>query len=622
MAKVFTSYPRVWVCIALAVCTAAVYAPVRNYGFIVLDDEGYVFQNAHVMQGLTGANVAWAFTSTIVSNWHPLSWLSHLLDVSLFGLRPGPHHVVNVVFHIFNAVGLFLVLDRMTRATWRSAWVAALFALHPLHIESVAWIAERKDVLSTFFWVLAMAGYAAYARRPGWKTYLLVLIPFAVGLLAKPMLVTLPCALLLLDYWPLGRFAPKPGESAVRQAARLAAEKIPLFALALASSVATFLVQAHGGAVQPLDKVPLDARFANALISYARYLGKAICPIRLSIFYPTPQHGWPMGYAAAALVLMAAITLGVFLLRRRRPYLLVGWLWFVGTLVPVIGLVQVGLQAMADRYMYVPAIGLFVMVAWGMTDAAEWIGSRRSKERAEKVRRAFAILAVAMLVLITVATALRLSDWSSSRRLFQNALRFGEDSPYLQMLCADAYKKEGDPDTALRHYRESVRLNPRYADAYFKLGNTLADRKNFAEAAECYAHALESEPDHLDTIVNMGNAMAMLGKLDQAEIYFAKSLELDPNNVDAQINLGNVLVQLKRYGEAQVHFAKAIELQPAHADAQAGLGYALAAQDRLEEAAQAYARAVELNPRNAGARETLARIRAELERRRGQAGSK
>jgi hypothetical protein len=375
------------ICMALAAAVAAAYAPLWDAGFAGLDDHLYVSGNPHVQQGLTREGVAWALGSTKASNWHPLTWLSLMLDCQLFGAGAGSHHLVNVGFHVANSVLLFLVLRRMTGRRWPSALVVALFALHPLHVESVAWVAERKDVLSTLFWILTMGAYVRYARRPGVLRYLPVFAFLLLGLMAKPMLVTLPFVLLLLDYWPLGRLAraeagatglAPSGEVAGGRRAkvwRLVLEKVPLLVLAAASCVVTFAVQRHGEAVMPLERLALPARMANAAVSCVAYLGKMVWPQGLTVLYPYPADR-PAWEVAAAAAFLLAVTAAAAALVRRRPYLAVGWFWYLGTLVPVIGLVQVGEQPMADRYTYVPLIGTFIMVAWAAGDLAGGGGGR------------------------------------------------------------------------------------------------------------------------------------------------------------------------------------------------------------------------------------------------------
>ena len=361
------------ICLTLALATLISYSQVLNHDFIDFDDDMYVTRNENVQKGLTWQNIKWAFTTNQAYNWHPLTWLSHMLDCQLFGLKPAGHHFTSVLFHIANTLLLFLVFKSMTGNLWRSAFVAALFALHPLHVESVAWIAERKDVLSTLFWLLTMAAYVRYVRKPGPKWYLLTILAFAMGLMAKPMLVTLPFILLLLDYWPLARFqfGQNIKDTEWKILYRLFVEKIPLFIITIITSVITFIVPKGSGAVPGLKELSLMPRLTNALISYVKYIEKMFWPSRLAVFYPRAVDAIPTWQILAALLLLLIISGLAVWLARSRKYLLVGWLWYLGILVPVIGLVQVGDQAMADRYTYVSLIGLFIIVVWGLNDLLE-----------------------------------------------------------------------------------------------------------------------------------------------------------------------------------------------------------------------------------------------------------
>ena len=441
------------ICLALALVTAALYWPMTHHEFINLDDQQYITQNAHVQAGLTWPGMVWAFETTEAANWHPLTWISHMLDCQLYGSYPGGHHATNLLLHIANTLLLFLLLNQMTGALWRSAFVAALFAWHPLHVESVAWAAERKDVLSGFFFLLTLIAYTRYVTSGGWRVtgkeeiapasdpsratrhpslyYWLALLFFACGLMSKPMVVTLPFVLLLLDFWPLGRFSSfkfqvssseKPSTPVNRaqaeSAARLICEKLPFFALALAGSMATYLAQKAGGATWSQHALPFHLRMANALLAYVRYISKTFWPADLAVVYPYPHH-WPAGLAAGAALLLILWT-GLFLWRARRsPYLFVGWFWFLGTLIPAIGLVQVGPQSMADRYMYLPGIGLFILVAWGLNDflnlRPQW-------------RQMIALAGGAALAGCLVVTRLQLGCWQNSIKLLTHTVAVTPDN--------------------------------------------------------------------------------------------------------------------------------------------------------------------------------------------------
>lgn len=457
------------VCLLLIVATLAVFQQLPEYDFVNIDDYYYVTENVHVTRGLTREGIIWAFTTLHANNWHPLTWLSHMLDCQLFGLKPGMHHLTNLLLHMANSTLLLLVLKRMTGALWRSAFAAALFALHPLHVESVAWVAERKDVLSTLFWLLTVWGYAGYVEYPGRNRYLLVLLFFALGLMAKPMLVTLPFILLLLDYWPLGRVklweSREGGSGGIQRssALHLVREKIPFFALTLASGIVTVVAQYKGGAVRSLNLLPLDVRIANALVSYVGYIGKMIWPQHLAIFYPHPGALPTWQVVGAGLLLLS---LSIILLRAagRFPYLGVGWLWYLGTLVPVIGLVQVGDQAMADRYTYVPLIGLFVLIAWGIPDLmARW--------RYRQI--ALTISAVIVVFCCTVSTWSHVKHWRNGTALFTHAVNVTADNALAHDGLGFALARQGRLDEAIAHYSEALRIKPGYAKARYNLEHAL-----------------------------------------------------------------------------------------------------------------------------------------------------
>ena len=480
----------------LVTATAAVYAPVRHHDFVNYDDASDVASNRMVQQGLTWEGVRWAFTTGEESNWFPLTRLSHLLDCQLFGMNAGAHLLVNVGFHLVNALLVFTVLQALTGAVWPSGFGAALFALHPLHVESVAWVAERKDVLSALFWLLAMGAYALYARRPSRWRYAAVVGCFALGLMAKPMVVTLPFVLLLLDVWPLRRLSLQPLSAPVL--ARLVAEKVPLLALAAASSVVTFLTQRSWGAMRPVEELPWSLRGANALVSYVRYLGMTAWPARLAVFYPHPGALPPLAVAGAGL-LLAGVTAWVMLKARVRPAPAVGWLWYLGTLVPVIGLVQVGSQALADRYMYLPSIGLFIMAAWGLGD---WLGRWRWG------RVVMAGGAVAVIAACAGATVKQVAVWQNSVALFEHALAAGWESPLAHYNLAHALAKQGRTAEAIAQYRDAVRLKPDEAKARDNLGLLLADQGQTAEAIAEIREALRLTPDRPYTLNNLAWILA------------------------------------------------------------------------------------------------------------------
>ncbi len=547
---------------ALVVATVSAYLPVLGNAFVNYDDPLYVTENPHVKAGLTREGVRWALTATDASNWHPLTWMSLQLDRNLFGPYAWGCHLMNLLLHAANAVLLFLLLWRMTGAVYRSFLVAALFALHPLHVESVAWAAERKDVLSTLFGLLAVAAYLRYVERPALPRLLLVAGALALSLAAKPMLVTLPALLLLLDYWPLGRLWPRdrvrPAGTVLPAPASLGlvlGEKLPLLGLAAASGVITVLVQYHAGAVRDLRELPLDARVANAVVSYAAYLGKALGPVGLAPFYPfRPPAAWQVAAAGAVLVGVSALAA---LAWRRRPYLVVGWLWYLVSLVPVIGLVQVGVQALADRYTYVPLIGPFVGVVWGLADLA----SGRARLRA-----ALGVAAAGVLLACAAGTWLQAGRWHDSVTLWEHTLRVTTDNPVAEQNLGAALLERGDLKEAEPHLRAAVALQPDFVRAYDNLGIVLDRLGRLDEAVRCYRKSLELNPDQVTPHVNLGIDLGKLGKGDEAVTELSEAVRLDPNYAEGhyQLALALMLRQLPADAVAEAWQCVRLDRQNAH----------------------------------------------------------
>jgi tetratricopeptide (TPR) repeat protein len=550
----------------LTIVTVALFWQVRNHEFVILDDDKYVTENSHVRDGLTWEGLVWAFTTTHANFWHPLTWISHMLDCELYGLDSGGHHFTNLLIHLANTLLLFLVLERMTGAFWPSAFVAALFALHPLHVESVAWVAERKDVLSTFFCVLTMGSYVRYAERPGINRYLLVLLSFVLGLMAKPMLVTLPFVLLLLDYWPLGRFQfiqPSGNSHAQTQKSvrsnnhrssffRLVLEKLPFFALAAVSSIVAFLAQEHGGALRALNLFPIEVRMANAVISYASYIGKTIWPLHLAVFYPHPGM-LPLWQVIGAGLFLVSTSVLVIRAAHRFPYLTVGWLWYLGTLVPVIGLVQVGDHAMADRYTYVPLIGLFIMIAWGSGDI-----SKRWRYR----RIVLPISTGVLLCASMISTGFQLRHWQNSTTLFEHALDVTADNTLAHTNLGIVFAGQGKLDEAVAHYAQALRIKPDHLEARINMGAALATQGRLDEAVAHYSDALYIKPDFAGAHYNLGNALVAQGKITEAIAHFHEALRIKPNDSEIHNNLGIVLAKQGKTEEAITHFHEALRITP------------------------------------------------------------
>lgn len=560
----------VYVASLLALITVLLYWPTVGFEFIVVDDHQYVFQNSMVMKGLSWAGIKWAFTTMDAANWHPITWLSHMLDCSLYGLFAGGHHLTSVFLHATTTVLLFLVLKRLTGAFWPGAFVAALFAWHPTHVESVAWVCERKDILSALFMVLTIAAYGRYAAAPTARKYLLTLLLFALGLMSKPMLVTLPCVLLLLDYWPLNRLAPLPEQSQPSPCRprwpKLILEKIPFFLLSLLSSVLTVVAQHAGGAVQTLEQIPLSLRALNALAAYGAYLGKAIWPIHLSVFYPLPET-LPVGLLLCSIAVIALGSYVVFRRRRTAPWLIVGWLWFLGTLVPVIGLVQVGSQAMADRYTYIPYLGLFIMLAWSADSLLK---------RLPSLKPVLVGAASVLLLACVVRSEIQLSYWHDSIRLFTHALSITKSSVFCEKNLSYALSEAGRGNEAIPHYEALLRLTPKDLRVRYDLGMALISAGQPAEAESQFSEALKYQPDSDKLHNSLGIALSQQGKLDPAAAEFEKAIQLNPQFPWPYLNYAAVLQRKGLAGPAVTNYTKALELQPQWAEALDKLAFLLA----------------------------------------------
>jgi tetratricopeptide (TPR) repeat protein len=528
--------------------------PVLTHPFAGIDDHEYVTANPAVRQGLTPAAVRWAFTTFAAANWHPLTWLSHQLDVQLYGLAPAGHHATSLLLHAAAAAALFLALDAMTGSAVPSFVVAALFAVHPLHVESVAWISERKDVLSGLLFALTLGAWARYARRPSVGRYGAAAALLALGLLAKPMLVTTPLVLLLLDVWPLGR---------VRTAAalaRAAVEKLPLLALCGASAAITLAAQSAGHAVAGLDLLPLPARLANAAVSYLRYAARAAWPQGLAVYYPHPGRALSLGLGAAAGVLLLAATVGALRLGRRSPAVPVGWLWFLGMLLPVIGIVQVGDQAMADRYTYLPLIGLFLAAAWGLPAAAP-----------PRARAALGGLAAAAIAACIAASLVQVSHWRDDVALFSRALAVTEGNWTAHQGLGRALEARGDLDGAEAQYRRALAIRPHFTEARYNLGVLLLERGRFAEAAGHLGAVRRIWPLVADARANYGVALAGSGRLEEATDELRAAVAMKPDAASPRYNLGCALLELGRKREAAERFREALRIDPGLTEARRAL---------------------------------------------------
>jgi tetratricopeptide (TPR) repeat protein len=622
-------------CLLLVFVTFMVYLPALRNDFVNYDDSDYVTANPHVQSGLKWENIQWAITTGHASNWHPITWVSHMLDCQLFGQQPAMHHLVSVLFHIANTVLLFVLLNGMTGAVWRSVIVAGLFALHPLHVESVVWASERKDVLSAFFFLLTLISYSLrfpspithHATRLQHPTfyYALALLFFALGLMSKPMLVTVPFLLLLLDYWPLQRFQPSTFSLKPSTLLRLIAEKVPFLALSVASCVITFLVQRKGGAVS--TTISFGARAANAVVSYVHYVLDMFWPNHLSVLYPHPGT-WPVLQVVASAIFLVVVTAAVLFSVRKHPYLAVGWFWFLGMLVPAIGFVQVGIQCRADRYTYLPLIGLFVMITWGVADLlthfsekeieesssslspGERAGVRGNETSARQQVSDPSLVFVTGLCLFSFAvcalvTSRQISYWRNSETLFRRAVQVTQKN-YLAYNNLGFYlSNRGEVGEAMENYRKSLAIKPDYEDAHNNLGYAYAAQKKYPEAIAEYEAALRIRPNHPEVHNNLGNALGDTGRADEAIAHYMITLHQKPEHADAHNNLGVALAMKGRFDEAIEHFHAALRYKPNDASAHSNLGNTYGMQGKFDLAIPEYIEAIRLNPKDSQAQNNL-----------------
>jgi tetratricopeptide (TPR) repeat protein len=582
--------------LCLIVAILIPYGQVKQFDFIGYDDELYVTQNHHVQAGLTVKGLKWAFTTSHAGSWHPLTWLSHMLDYEIYGLNPMGHHWTNLQLHMANTLLLFFILQLMTGALWRSAVVAALFALHPLHVESVAWVAERKDVLSTFFGMLFFLAYWRYVKQPRLIYYLLVIILLSLGLMSKPMLVTFPFVLLLLDFWPLNRFqyradrlsrADEETGLKGREIFQLIREKIPLFVLVIFFGILTYQVQSREGAVGTFESFSMKARIANAFVSYVKYIAKAIWPIDLAVFYPHPGDTLPWWQAFGAAIIVASVSFLTIRVSKNYPFVVVGWLWYLGTLVPVIGLVQVGFQAMADRYTYIPLIGIFIILVWGGADVlGNWHFGKM----------ALAGLAVIILSALTVCTYFQLGCWKNRIALFSHALKVTDNNYVAHNNLGVAFFEKGKFDEAIFHYKEILKILPDDAGAFYNLGNAMFSSGNIDQAAFYYKEALRIKPEDAKVHNNLANVLFSQGKSDESVFHYTEALRINPENSDAHSNMANVLFVQGKIYKAVSHYNEALRIDPSNKDAHYNFGSLLLKQKKYKEALAHFSETIKIDP--------------------------
>jgi tetratricopeptide (TPR) repeat protein len=641
---------------ALMLLTLAVFWPAVHNEFVNYDDPEYVTSNSHVQGGFTWENLKWAFSTGPghASNWHPVTWLSHMLDYSRFKDHAAGHHLVNVALHAANVALSFILLWRLTASIWRSAFVAALFAWHPLHVESVAWVSERKDVLSAFFFFLTLLAYVGYVRRkeglegakleirnsklasqarlkmdaPSRQTasrneveansksqtrkapahpscfpcvifYLLALVLYALGLMSKPMLVTTPLVMLLLDWWPLNRISNCRLQ--IAKLSKLVLEKVPFFILSWISSQLTLHAQREGGAVSTTTSIA--ARLLNAIVAYALYIRNVFLPRDLAVLYPHPGY-WPIGYVLGAAALLACICAMVALFGRKQPWLLVGWLWYLGMLVPAIGIIQVGIQSMADRYTYLPLIGVFIMITWTVAELVKQFAPSSDEAQGFLIAGTAGAAGVVLFGCIA-ATRQQIIYWQNSETLFEHTAKVTKNN-YLAYNNLGYYlSKEGKVQEAMDNYRKALEINPQYEDGYNNMGYALAELKRYPEAIAHYRAALKIKPNHTEVHNNLGNALADTGHPDEAVAEYRIVLQQNPEHADAHNNLGIALAMKGQFDEAIQHFAAAIKYKKDYASAHSNLGNAYAVQHKIPEAIREYEECLRLNPNDPQAHNNL-----------------
>jgi protein O-mannosyl-transferase len=620
-------------CMVLVLITLLVYGQVRKYDFIVWDDPLYVTRNLNVQAGFHWESIRWAFTTNHAAIWFPLTWLSHMLDYRLYGLSPAGHHLTNLFWHLLNGLLLFRILQSMTREIWPSFSVAILFAIHPLHVESVAWVAERKDVMSAFFWLLTTWFYLRYVRVPLVKNYIPVAVGLGLGLMVKPMLVTLPFALILLDVWPLRRV------QTYRSWIPLLREKIPLFVLVLLSIILTIWAQHSVSAIVSLDSKPMSLRIENAIISYGTYLYKFFWPVGLSVFYPYPDSPFSLWKLGITSIILGGLSWFAWHSRHRFPYVLTGWLWFLGTLVPVIGIVQVGGQTLADRFTYIPSIGFFIIIAWGIKDFLSIHPSYRGS---------LVFACTSAVIVLSTLCYIQVQQWKDSITLFQHALSVQENNSLAHGCLGAALIQRQNPKQAEKHLIRALELNPRYPEALNDLGTILFEKGMYPEAVTRFSSALTLNPNYAEahnnlaltlthmnrfpeaiehykiaislnlrspnTLNNLGVALAQIGRFEDAKPYFRQALTIQPSYDEAYNNLGLLYYQQKDYANSKAYFESGLSYNSNNPKAYFFLGLISAAQGQAQEAVNRFSQALKLDPNFREAEEELKGIQNKYQR--------
>ncbi len=590
MNKNIKAHKTLLVCLVLILATLSVYWQVNNFKFINLDDSHYVYDNHHVLRGLSSESIFWAFSKIHCSLWIPFTWLSYMLDYELYGLNSGGYHLTNVIFHIINTLLLFFVLKKMTGAMWKSAFVAALFALHPLHVESVAWVTERKDVLSTFFWLLTIWSYIRFINNSSIIWYLWALAFFVCGFMTKPMLVTLPFTLLLLDYWPLGRFSnnkkvsvknSKYQNNYIKIFIYLVKEKAVFFVISIIGSTFTFYVGKTTKAIQSFEILPLSTRIANAFVTYVSYIIKMAWPLKLSIFYPHPGLSLPLWQIIGSGLLILFMSVVIIRLIRKYPYLFFGWFWYLGTLVPVIGLVQAGSQSMADRFTYIPLTGIFIIFAWGFS---EILSGNRFKIFIHS------LLSGVILIACMIVSWFQVSHWENSYTIFEHSLNVTDNNYLAHINFAGELTFESKYYEAIKHLNQALAIKPTMT-TYNAMGDNLSRLGKYNEAIEYYLIALNINPEYSEAYYNMGNAFNALGKTDEAIKCYSKALRNNSELYRAHNNLGGIYALRGDFEKAIYHYSEALRIKPDFVDSHKSLGNVLKYMGRIEEAEKHFRKA-------------------------------
>ena len=603
------------ICSIITVWVYMVYGQVSNHDLITLDDNVYVYENSHVQKGLTLESIRWAFTNTETSLWIPVTWLSFMIDFELFGLNPGQFHRTNVVFHIANTILWFLLFSTMTGTLWKSVFLAGLFAMHPLQVESVAWVTERKDVLSIFFMLIALIAYLQYVKRPTVYRYCSVFLIYTLGLLAKPMIVTFPLVLLLLDYWPLKRFSLIPGKRSENRAEkfhnhpstetinlRILMEKVPFLALSGVVSVITLTAVNKNKAFMLLDSLTPGHRLSNSLVSYVTYIMKTFWPSNLAIFYPYESGALPPWKIIGSLLFLSLITVVVIRLRKRYPYFLFGWLWYLGTLIPVIGIFQTGSQSMADRFTYMPIIGIFTIIVW-------YSASIMKKRIYQRILTS--IFAVTLLLLLSIASWFQISCWRNSITLFSHAIKVTSSNWLAHNSLGIGFERQGNLSKAAEHYKQAICINPNYYYAHYNLARVYGLLGNYAEASDHFKAVLDFKPDFAEANYNLALTLVQQGKFDEAIAYYTHALKNNPHFAEAHYNMALALQHQGKFDEAATHYTETLHIKSDNYFAHYNLARIYTSKGNSSAAVKHYSEALRLNPDFAEAHYNLGNIHAE-----------